>query len=75
MKRIVLASASPRRRELLEQLGLHFEVEPTDYDEETTSASEPHEMARELSLGKARAAAQKHRECPHHRRRYLRRVG
>ena len=56
-----MASASPRRRELLEQIGLQFEVEPTDYDEETTSASEPHEMARELSLGKARTAAQKHR--------------
>ena len=62
MKKIVLASASPRRRELLEQIGLQFEVEPTDYDEETTSASEPHEMARELSLGKARTAAQKHRD-------------
>jgi septum formation protein len=61
MRRIVLASASPRRRELLEQIGLQFEVEPTDYDEETTSASEPHEIARELSLGKARTAAQKHR--------------
>jgi septum formation protein len=63
MRRIVLASASPRRRELLEQIGLQFEVEPTDYDEETTSASEPHEMARELSLGKARTAAQKHRNA------------
>jgi septum formation protein len=62
MRRIVLASASPRRRELLEQIGLQFEVEPTDYDEETTSASEPHETARELSLGKARTAAQKHRD-------------
>jgi septum formation protein len=63
MRRIVLASASPRRRELLKQLGLQFEVEPTDYDEETTSASEPHETARELSLGKARTAAQKHRNA------------
>jgi nucleoside triphosphate pyrophosphatase len=63
MKKIVLASASPRRRELLEQTGLRFEVEPTDYDEETTSASEPHEIARELSLGKARAAARKHRKA------------
>ena len=59
----MLASASPRRKELLEQIGLRFEMEPTDYDEETTSVSEPHEMARELSLGKARAAAQKHRKA------------
>jgi septum formation protein len=63
MRRIVLASASLRRRELLEQIGLQFEVEPSNYDEETTVGSEPHEMARELSLGKARAAAQKHRDA------------
>jgi septum formation protein len=61
MKRIVLASASPRRKELLERMGLRFEVDPTSYDEGKTSASEPHEMATELSLGKARAAARRHR--------------
>ena len=60
MKRIVLASASPRRKELLEQIGLQFEVAPSNHDEEITSASEPHETARRLSLGKARAAARKH---------------
>jgi septum formation protein len=63
MKRIVLASASPRRKELLEQIGLQFEVEPSNYDEEITFASEPHEMAKKLSLGKARAAARKHRNA------------
>ena len=63
MKRVVLASASPRRKELLEQIGLQFEVEPSNYDEEITSASEPHETARKLSLGKARAAARKHRNA------------
>jgi septum formation protein len=63
VKKIVLASASPRRRGLLEQIGLRFQVEPTEYDEETTSASDAHEMARELSLGKARAAARKRRKA------------
>ena len=58
-----MASASPRRKELLEQIGVRFEVEPTEYDEETTFSSEPREMARELSLGKARAAARKHRKA------------
>jgi septum formation protein len=38
-------------------------VETTNYDEETASASEPHEVARGLSLGKARAAAGKHRDA------------
>jgi len=63
MKRIILASASPRRKELLEQIGLQFEVEPSNFDEEITPGSEPHETARKLSLGKARAAARKHRNA------------
>jgi len=63
MKRIVLASASPRRRELLEQIGLRFEVDPTDYDEGKAPASKSHEMAMELSLGKARAATRKNRKA------------
>mmetsp|Transcript_26385 Transcript_26385/g.62678 ORF Transcript_26385/g.62678 Transcript_26385/m.62678 type:complete len:219 (+) Transcript_26385:123-779(+) len=33
-KRIVLASASPRRRELLNQLGLDFEVKPSSFEED-----------------------------------------
>ena len=63
MKRIVLASASPRRKELLEQMGLQFEVDPADHDEGKASASEPHGMAMELSLGKASAAARRHRKA------------
>ena len=63
MRRIVLASASPRRKQLLEQLGLRFEVEPSDYEEDIAPGSEPHEMAKKLSLGKARAAARKHRKA------------
>lgn len=63
MRRIVLASASPRRKELLKQIGLRFEVEPTDYDEETAAPSEPHRIAGELSLGKAKAAARKHTDA------------
>jgi septum formation protein len=60
MKRIVLASASPRRKELLEQIGLRFEVDPSNCDEEIAAGSEPHEAARELSQEKAKAAARKH---------------
>jgi septum formation protein len=63
MKRIILASASPRRKELLEQIGLQFEVEPSNYEEDIAPASESHETAKKLSLGKARAAARKHRNA------------
>ena len=36
MKRLILASASPRRRELLEQIGLNFEVIPSTCEEMIT---------------------------------------
>lgn len=56
MPRLVLASASPRRRELLASLGLDFEVRPVDLDE-TPLAGEPAEayVAR-LAREKATAA-------------------
>lgn len=52
--RIVLASASPRRRELLEQIGLKFEVAVSNVQEQT-SASEPWRVVEELSEQKAEA--------------------
>lgn len=52
--RIVLASASPRRRELLGQIGLEFVTAVSDVQEET-SAVEPWRMVEELSAQKAEA--------------------
>ena len=63
MKKIILASASPRRKELLEQIGLRFEVEPRDYEEPAYAQEEPHEFARRTSLEKARAVAGKHSDA------------
>jgi septum formation protein len=60
MKTIILASASPRRKELLKKLGLKFKVEPSDYEEERHYELEPHELARKLSLAKARDVATKY---------------
>ena len=37
MRKIVLASASPRRRELLSQVGITFEVKPASGEERITS--------------------------------------
>lgn len=52
--RIILASASPRRRELLEQIGLQFEVKVSNV-QECVTASEPGKIVEELSEQKARA--------------------
>lgn len=58
-KKIVLASASPRRKFLLEQLGLDFEIIPADIDEHNISAPEPRDIAKNLAAQKARAVASK----------------
>jgi len=63
MKRIILASASPRRVELLEKIGLRFKVEPSNYEEDMHSELEPHEFARKISLEKAEAVASKHKNA------------
>ncbi len=49
----VLASASPRRRDLLEQLGLTVEVRPADLDETRLGAEPPVDYVRRLSREKA----------------------
>jgi len=54
---IVLASASPRRRELLANIGLKFTVDPVEIPEVMTTGLKPARLAKALSLHKARAAA------------------
>ena len=51
--RIVLASASPRRRELLDQLGIAHEVLPADVDEAPLSGETPAALASRLARAKA----------------------
>ncbi|MBM4117746.1 septum formation protein Maf [bacterium] len=53
---LVLASASPRRRELLAGLGFAFRVLPSDYHEDDAGRA-PAEAARAHALGKAEAVA------------------
>ncbi|MBD5393826.1 MAG: septum formation protein Maf [Lachnospiraceae bacterium] len=53
-KKIILASASPRRRELLSQIGMDFEVRVSDASESAVSY-EPSELVKALSALKASA--------------------
>ena len=58
MKKIILASQSPRRRELLTQIGLEYEVCPSSVEEAVTE-SNPVEIVKSLSLQKAMDVAEK----------------
>ncbi len=52
--RVVLASKSPRRREILSMLGVHFDVVSADADE-SSDITDPVLLVRELALRKGRA--------------------
>ena len=56
MSRIILASASPRRKELLEQIGIEFEICPAK-GEEVITKTQPHEVVMEFSKQKAEEIA------------------
>jgi septum formation protein len=57
---IILASASPRRKELLDKIGLVFKVDPSDYPEDLVSHMKPEELVINISQNKARAVASKY---------------
>lgn len=60
-RKIILASTSPRRKELMERLGLKFEIVASDYEEDMGLKMHPMELAKFLSRGKAEAVAKKHK--------------
>jgi septum formation protein len=62
MKKIILASASPRRREILGITGLKFTVCASDYKEELDLPLKPRELARFLSRKKAEAVAANYKD-------------
>ncbi|HSP28503.1 MAG TPA: Maf family protein [Ilumatobacteraceae bacterium] len=58
-RRLVLASASPRRSELLGSVGLAFDVMPADIDESVHAGESPSEYVARLSLEKAAGIAER----------------
>lgn len=57
---LYLASASPRRAEILAMLGYRFTVEPAQADETVFAYLQPAEMVSQLSTLKAQKIAEKH---------------
>ena len=55
--KIILASGSPRRRELLQQIGLEFDVIPSTAAEDILPGESPEELVQRLSLAKAQEVA------------------
>ena len=55
--KIVLASASPRRANLLRQIGFEFQICPSHVDESKTVEASPETVVQELALAKAKAVA------------------
>ncbi len=60
---LVLASASPRRAELLRAAGFTFTVDAVDIDESVAPAEPPDAYVRRLARGKAEAGARRHPEA------------
>ncbi len=64
---IILASASPRRRELLQQIGVQFRVTVSDCEETPAPGEAAEDYVRRVALAKARAVWQRlplHERCP-----------
>jgi septum formation protein len=63
MRKIILASQSPRRRKLLAAMGVEFEVVPSNFDEKLDDSRLPEVVAIELAVGKASEVAEKFPEA------------
>jgi septum formation protein len=63
MTRLILASASPRRSELLRNAGISFEVDPAHIREEPEPGEKPLDYARRLARDKAVAVLARYRDA------------
>lgn len=58
-QKIILASTSPRRKGILQQMGIDFKVIPSNYEEDMTIRLSPKKLAKTLAYGKAKDVADK----------------
>lgn len=63
MTKLILASQSPRRQELLKGLGLPFDVIPADIDETPLDKEIPKEYVQRVCLAKAQEVASENPNC------------
>ena len=61
-QQIILASSSPRRKELLKQIGLDFKIVPSKYEEDMTMKMSHTKLAKVLAYGKAKDVADRVKE-------------
>jgi len=54
---LILASRSPRRKEIMEKFGLKFRVVPADIDETQRVCEPPHDLVKRLAVTKVRKVA------------------
>ncbi|WP_165395088.1 Maf family protein [Thiomicrorhabdus indica] len=64
MKRVYLASNSPRRQEILNMMGIQFDVVSAEIDESIDSIAPPRELVARLAEQKAQSAIQQHGVSP-----------
>lgn len=62
--RLILASGSPRRRELLNQIGVQFDVSPADIDESCRQHESPQEYVQRMAYEKAEVIADRYDKRP-----------
>lgn len=63
MPRLILASSSPFRRELLERLRIPFEIMPPELDETPLAGESPRQLTERLAIAKARKIAETERNA------------
>lgn len=63
MRKIILASNSDGRKEVMGKLGIKFEIESSNYKEDMNQNVSPKKLVRFLSKGKAEAVAKNHKNA------------